>query len=196
MTEGVDPAALGLQYGLTQAQLLLAQGHKAQAGEILGSLYTAVSQAGLVFIMIEVRLLQALAATAPVDALLFLEEALEKAQPEGLIRSFLDKGQPMTALLERLKSQGGERKAYILTLLSAYGETGAGSRSQPLVEPLSERELDVLRLVAQGLSNGEIATRLVVSVGTVKTHVHSIINKIGVSSRTQAVARARELELL
>jgi len=68
---------------------------------------------------------------------------------------------------------------------------------EPLTpDPLTERELDVLRLVAQGMSNGEIAERLVVSVGTVKTHMHSIIEKLDVNSRTQAVAKARELGLL
>ena len=101
----------------------------------------------------------------------------------------------MKALLERLRAKGGDPKEYVLPILSAFGESSRPSTSQPLVEPLSERELDVLRLVAEGMSNGEIAERLVVSVGTVKTHVHSIIDKLGVRSRTQAVARARELAL-
>jgi LuxR family maltose regulon positive regulatory protein len=87
-------------------------------------------------------------------------------------------------------------KEYILILLSAFGETGRVSITQTLVEPLSERELDVLRLLEQGMSNGEIAQRLVVTIGTVKSHVHSIIDKLGVSSRTQAVAQARVLKLL
>ena len=69
-------------------------------------------------------------------------------------------------------------------------------RPSPLVEPLSERELEVLGLVAQGLTNREIAERLFITVGTVKTHVHNIYGKLGVRGRTQAAARARELELL
>jgi LuxR family maltose regulon positive regulatory protein len=146
--------------------------------------------------MVEVRLLQSLAADAPEDALHFLRDALKMAQPEGFIRTFVDKGESMKALLERLKSQGGELKEYILTLLSAFGETGRISIPQPLIEPLSERELDVLRLLEQGMSNGEIAKRLVVTIGTVKSHVHSIIDKLEVSSRTQAVAQARVLKLL
>ena len=145
---------------------------------------------------IEVRLLQALAADTPSDALHFLQDALKMAQPEGFIRTFVDKGEPVKALLERLKSQGGEFKEYILTLLSAFGEMGKVPSPQALVEPLSERELDVLRLMEQGMSNGEIAQRLVVTVGTVKSHVHNIISKLGVSSRTQAVAQARVLKLL
>jgi LuxR family maltose regulon positive regulatory protein len=102
----------------------------------------------------------------------------------------------MKALLEKLKSQGGELKAYVSTILAAFGEMGRASIQQSLVEPLSERELEVLRLVAQGMSNGQIAERLVLSVGTVKTHVHSILDKLGVRSRTQAVAQATELNLL
>lgn len=182
--------------GLTSVRLLLAQQEKTAAAEGLRELYTTASQSGWGSGVIEVLLLQALAADTPAESLHFLEEALQKARPEGFIRLFLDKGEPMQALLERMRSQGGELKEYILTLLAAFGEPGGASLQQPLVEPLSARELEVLRLVAQGMSNGEIAERLVVSVGTVKTHVHSIIDKLGVHSRTQAVARARELDLL
>ena len=77
-----------------------------------------------------------------------------------------------------------------------FGEIGIAPRSQPLVEPLSERELEILRLLAEGLSNREIAQRLVIGVGTTKSHVHHILAKLGGSSRIQAVAKARELGLL
>jgi LuxR family maltose regulon positive regulatory protein len=196
MTDGVDPAALGLQYGLTQARLLLAQGKQAEGGKMLAGIYETVSQTGLVSSMIEVRTLQALAADTPDDALHFLQDALKKAQPEGFIRTFVDKGKPMKALLERLKSQGGELKSYILNLLAAFGDTGKASKSQPLVEPMSEREVEILRLLADGLSNREIAERLVISVGTTKSHVHHILEKLGSDSRMQVVAKARELGLL
>ncbi len=102
----------------------------------------------------------------------------------------------MRNLLERFKALGGELKPYVLSLLAVFGEGDKVSPPQPIVEPLSERELHVLRLVAEGKSNGEIAARLVVSVGTVKSHVHTIIQKLGVSSRTQAAAKARKLGLL
>ena len=198
MMEKVDPAALGvqLQCSLTRAQLLLAQGKKTEAGKLLAGLYETVSQVGFVPAMIEVRALQAMAASSTTDAFNFLAEAMEKAQPEGFIRTFLDKGEPMKFLLERLKSEGGEIKEYILTVLSAFGEKGRAAVSQLLVEPMSERELEILRLLADGLSNREIAERLVISVGTTKSHVHHILEKVGGNSRMQAVAKARELGLL
>lgn len=196
MTEGVDPAALGVQYGLMQARLLLAQGKQVEAGKMLAGMYDSVSQTGLASSVIEVRALQALAADTPSDAIHFLQSALKMAQPEGFIRTFVDKGEPMKLLLERLKSEGGELKEYILMILSAFGETGKASISQPLVEPMSERELEILRLLADGLSNREIAEKLVISVGTAKSHVHHILEKVGGNSRAQAVAKARELGLL
>ena len=205
VTEAADASPFYPRLGLTPARLLLAPNDKLRAGEVLKALMVFVSillltlvggVAYLLVILVEVRVLQAIAATTPADALHFLQDALMRAQPEGFIRTFVDKGEPLKALLERLKSQGGELKEYILTILSAFGERGRVATPQRLVEPLSERELDVLRLVAEGMSNAEIAERLVVSVGTVKTHVHNLLDKLGVSSRTQAIARARELALL
>jgi LuxR family maltose regulon positive regulatory protein len=196
VTEPSDTSLLYPCLGLTPVRILLAHQEKAKAAERLRELYETASQKGCGVGMVEVRALQALAADIPDDALNFLRDAVQRARPEGLIRTFLDKGEPMKALLERLRSQGGVLKNYILTLLAAFGEKGRGSIPQSLIETLSERELDVLRLLAEGMSNGEISRRLVVTVGTVKTHVHSIIEKLGVTSRTQAVARARELNLL
>ncbi len=196
VTKGVDFAALGLQHGLTQARLLLAQGKQAEAAKMLAGLHDSVAQMGLVAVMIDVRALQALAAETPAEAIHFLQSALKMAQPEGFIRTFVDKGEPMRFLLERLKSEGGELKEYALTILSAFGEAGKASISQPLIEPMSERELEILRLLADGLSNREIAEKLVISVGTTKSHVHHILEKMGADSRTQAVAKARELGLL
>jgi LuxR family maltose regulon positive regulatory protein len=175
---------------------LLADGEKAQASETLAELYETASRAGWGTGTVEVRLLQAVAASAPADAMSFLADALNNAQPEGFVRTFVDKGGPMRLLLERLRSQGGERKEYILALLAAFGGAGKASVSQPLVEPMSERELEILRLLADGLSNQEVARRLVISVGTAKSHVHHILGKLNTGSRMQAVARARELGLL
>jgi ATP/maltotriose-dependent transcriptional regulator MalT len=196
MAEPADATLFDPCLGLTPVRILLARQEKTKAAEKLNELYDTACQKGCGAGMVEVRLLQAMAADTPTEALHFLQDALRMAHPEGFIRTFVDKGEPMKALLQRLKPQGGELREYILTVLAAFGQPRSASPSQPLVEPLSERELDVLRLLEQGLSNGEIAQRLVVSVGTVKSHVHSIINKLGVSSRTQAVAQARALKLL
>jgi LuxR family maltose regulon positive regulatory protein len=197
MTEGVDPAVLGLAVGMIQSHLLLAQGNRAEAGAILAGMYESVSTMGLVANMIEVRAMQAVSAETPNDALGFLRQALTMAQPEGFVRTFVDLGEPMKFLLERLKSEGGELKDYVLTLLAAFaGESARGSRAQPLVEAMSERELEILRLMAKGLSNRQIAERLVITVGTAKSHVHHILEKMGTESRTQAAAKARELGLV
>jgi LuxR family maltose regulon positive regulatory protein len=195
VTDAADGSLFYPRLGLTSARLLLAQGRKNEAARELEGLYETARLAGWDSGMIEVRALQAMAAE-PADALHFLEDALRKAQPEGFIRTFTDKGEPMKALLERLKSEGGERKPYILTILAAFGGTVKASPSQPMNEPMSERELEILRLLAEGLSNREIAERLVITVGTAKSHVHNILEKLGGNSRAQAVAKARELGLL
>jgi len=196
MTAEVDSAALGFLHGLTQARLSLAEGKRAEASKILAGLYDSVSKMGLAALMIEVRAWQALAAETPVDAIHILQSALKMAQPEGFIRTFVDKGEPMKFLLERMKAEGGELKDYVLTLLSAFGDSAGVSKDQPLVEPMSARELEILRLMANGLSNREIAERLVITVGTTKSHVHHILEKLGTESRMQAAAKARELGLL
>jgi len=197
MNEGVDPSTLGILFGLTKARLSLAEGNRAEAMKILAEVYDSVSQKGLVAIMIDVRAWQSLAAETPTEAIRFLQDALRMAQSEKFIRTFGDKGEPMKFLLERVKAEGGELKDYVLTLLSAFGEKKIeGSREQPLVEAMSERELEILRLMAEGFSNREIAERLVITVGTAKSHVHHVLEKLGTESRTQAAAKARKLGLL
>jgi len=131
------------------------------------------------------------------DALTALERALVLAEPEGYMRLFIDEGAPMVALL-RLALARGMMPGYVATLLSAAGsQAEAGSpRPSPLVEPLTEREREVLRLLVAGASNAAMARDLVITVGTVKRHINSIYGKLGVNSRTQAVARAHTLKLL
>jgi LuxR family maltose regulon positive regulatory protein len=103
----------------------------------------------------------------------------------------------MVTLLRQAHARG-IAPDYVATLLSAFGEQprAAPSRAFPLVEPLTERELEVLRLLVTGLSNAEMARELIITVGTVKRHVNSIYGKLAVNSRTQAVARAQTLHLL
>jgi LuxR family maltose regulon positive regulatory protein len=130
-------------------------------------------------------------------ALSALERALSLAEPEGYVRTFIDEGEPMARLLRRALSQGIAPN-YVARLLAALGEEAelASPAMESLIEPLTERELDVLRLIVAGLSNPEIAEELVIAVSTVKSHINHIYSKLGVTSRTQAVARARELRLL
>jgi LuxR family maltose regulon positive regulatory protein len=133
-----------------------------------------------------------------------LAAAVAQAEPEGVIRPFLDEGEPMAALLADLRvavrdgrePAGGVSSAYLDTLLAAFPGQEPGSRSTGLVEPLTEREVQVLRLLAAGRSNAKMAAELFVEQSTVKTHLLHLYRKLGVHSRTQAVARARALKLL
>jgi LuxR family transcriptional regulator, maltose regulon positive regulatory protein len=149
---------------------------------------------------LEILVLRALAFHAQGDhteALSALERALLLAEAEGYVRLFVDEGPPMLALL-RLAHTRGMMPEYVTTLLSAFGRKKEVSvhLSHSLVEPLTEREREVLQWLAAGASNREIARRLVLSLGTVKKHVSNICGKLDVQSRTQAVARARVLHLL
>ena len=141
-------------------------------------------------------------------ALEYLESALVIAEPGGYIRSFVDVGAVMEQMLRELswaQRQGGFTsisRDYLKRLLTAFKQApkiGTPSPSLPaqeeLIEPLSERELEVLGLVAEGCSNQEIANRLFITLRTVKSHTNHIYAKLGVKNRTQAVARGRELEL-
>ncbi len=126
------------------------------------------------------------------------------AEPEGYIRLFVDEGPPMEELLRRARSSDVAPN-YLSKLLAAFPveesqisapSPHASTSHRLLVEPLTEREMELLRLVAAGLTNVEIAEKLFLSLGTVKKHLNNIFGKLDVGNRTQAIARARELELL
>ncbi len=129
-----------------------------------------------------------------------LAEALALAAPGGFIRIFVDEGAPMAELLTGLKAEGERMKEYIHKLLAAFGMQNdvhpSSFISDPLMEPLSDRELEVLQLIAEGLSNHEISEQLFLALSTVKGHNRTIFGKLQVKRRTEAVARARELGLL
>jgi LuxR family maltose regulon positive regulatory protein len=162
--------------------------------------------------VIEIRLLQALACQMGhevAQALSALSEAVRLTEPEGYIRSFVDEGTPMEALLSRLhdKQRKDGPTPYLDTILAAFQQESKRQEPSPkqvaehttvqlLPEPLSERELEVLQLMARGASNQEIAQELVIVVDTVKRHVSHIFAKLDVQNRVQAVRRAQELGLL
>jgi LuxR family maltose regulon positive regulatory protein len=149
-------------------------------------------------------LLQALAFQAhgqQDQAVQLLGDALAPAQLGGFIRSFVDEGKPMAQLLAQAAARG-MMPGYIGALLAACDADAqqrsdtAAPRDQPLVEPLSLRELEILQLIAQGLSNQAISERLFLALSTVKGHNQRIFDKLQVQRRTEAIARARELGLL
>jgi LuxR family maltose regulon positive regulatory protein len=185
---------------LTYARVLLAQKRPAEARTLLANLERYARSGGLVRSLITVCILQAEAQLALGEkglALARLEEAVRLAAPEGYRRAFLDEGPVVLALLPGVRHSAPQ----FVDSLPALAQAGRSRDhiapgEQPLIEPLSERELEVLGLMAEGLSNQEIADKLFISVGTVKTHVHNICGKLGVGSRTQAAAQARELGLL
>jgi LuxR family maltose regulon positive regulatory protein len=182
--------------------VLIAQGLLDEAVSLLERLARSAETGGRNGRLIEILVLQAMALHAQnrvTRALTVLEKALSLAEPEGYVRVFVDEGPPMVALLRQAASRSIV-PGYTNRLLAVLGEeprgTAKGKPIPALIEPLSERELEVLRLVADGLSNQEIADALILTVGTVKAHVHNIYGKLSVRGRTQAIALARELHLL
>jgi LuxR family maltose regulon positive regulatory protein len=195
---------------LTSARLLYAQGQHREALPQLEELGETAEAAGRTGNLIEILALQALALWAGSKkerAVSTLAESLALAEPEGYVRTIVDEGPQMATLLSEVlgAKQRGRTDLlrcvpahYIRKLLAAL-ERDAASAASPaagLPEPLSERELEVLRLIASGKSNRRIASELFVSVGTVKTHINNLYRKLDAHSRTQALARARELKLL
>jgi LuxR family maltose regulon positive regulatory protein len=201
----VVAAQLAQTHGLalSQARVHLAQGDPSAALAVLETWRHQAETRGWEDERLKVMVLEAVAFQARGEkdgAVRLLGEALAMAEPEGFIRIFLDEGLPIAELLKGMKAEGGRMKAYIDRLLSAFEQEGRAHPSpfslHPLVEPLTPRELEVLRLIAQGLSNDEIGKRLFLALDTVKGHNRRIYDKLQVQRRTEAVARGRELGLL
>jgi LuxR family maltose regulon positive regulatory protein len=186
------------------ARLLLAQGKRAEAADQLAGLYETSASLGWQSCLPQVRAVQALAAAASDDALGLLAEALALAEPENYVRSFLDTGKPMEEFLswslESPALSDPHLRAYVSRLLTHFVADLPSKSSQPsdstLIEQITERELEILQLIAQGLSNREISKRLFLALSTVKGYNRIIFDKLQVQRRTEAVARARQLGLL
>jgi LuxR family transcriptional regulator, maltose regulon positive regulatory protein len=149
--------------------------------------------------VVEILVLKSLALQAQgksAQALNMLEHTLSLAEPEGYIRTFLDEGESMHNLLREAASHGIQ-KNYVSKLLAAFGEADSLLPfSTALLEQLSKREIEILRLIKSGMSNREIAEALFLGESTIKTHINNLYNKLGVKSRTQALEKAVELRLL
>jgi LuxR family transcriptional regulator, maltose regulon positive regulatory protein len=201
---------------LVLARVLLARQVPEQALGLLERLHAGAAAQGRTGSVIEVRALQALALSAGGDqagALAALAEAIALAAPEGYLRVFVDEGSPMAALLRQLLADRRQDRPaaaaaprdHLARLVDAFEQAGLPVRPPVrrggvvvtgLVEPLTERELDVLRLLSAGAPNRAIAEDLVITLDTVKRHLSHLFSKLEVANRTQAVTRARELGLL
>ena len=210
---------------LIRSRWLLSQNKADEAGSILAELAESAERSGRISLWIEIKMLQALAYYSIGDraqAYSALEQALVKGAPDGFVRVFLDEGEPLRRLLTdyRVQRAGSAPRlhAYVGRLLEDFAaEKGEDERlldqaqaspvnfppalraralQSGLLEPLSDRELEVLQGLASGLSYRDIADRLIVAQGTVKVHVHNIYSKLNVANRTQAITRGRELGLL
>lgn len=182
------------------ARILIAEGRSNDAMELLKRLSKAEEKGGRILRQIETLLLKALILKEQRnidESLTTLGRALSLAEPGGYIRIFVNEGPPIALLLE--KNLGGKAdvsRAYVKKLLSAFRMEKIIEAEEGLAENLSDRELEVLRLIAAGLSNKKITEALFVSLSTVKTHLRNIYAKLNVHSRTEAIVRAKALGLL
>lgn len=200
---------------LTLARIFLTQGKAKEVVGLLERLRRAAVDGGRTGTVIEILLLQALANYVlhqQVEAFAALEHVLVLAEPEEYMRLFLDEGtlaaQLLTKFIEQQSSTAKNVYTYASSIMNAFVASASMSLDlslkketkqhgqMPFMEQLGERETEALHYLAAGLSNQAIAEQMVVAVSTVKSHLKSIFRKLDVSSRTHAVARARELHLL
>jgi LuxR family maltose regulon positive regulatory protein len=184
---------------LVAARILVARGETAAALDLLRPLLAMAERSGRVHSTIEILVLEALARAARGEgerALVPLRRALSLAEPGGFVRIFVDAGPELAGLI-RQAAPGEVSPDYARRLAEAFGPAEAAAAMPPatvleLPEPLSEREVEVLRLIATGLSNADAGRKLFIAPSTVKKHLENIYAKLGTRNRTQAIARARE----
>ncbi|HWI05355.1 MAG TPA: LuxR C-terminal-related transcriptional regulator, partial [Acidimicrobiales bacterium] len=190
---------------ITLARVLLGQHRTGRSGRslqdasgLLGRLLAGAETGKRTGAVIEILVLQSLVSQARGEAsaaLASLRRAVELGEPEGYVRVFAGEGPPLAHLLQAL-AKHGILADYIHRLLAATAAAGSRPVKQPLVDPLSDRELAVLRLLASDLGGPDIARELMVSLNTMRTHTKSIYAKLGVNDRRTAVRKAQELRLL
>ncbi|MBE2224281.1 MAG: hypothetical protein IAF02_22265, partial [Anaerolineae bacterium] len=193
----VLPPLLAQSADILLARVWLAQGQTTAAQTLLAEVVSQFEANGRIRLVVEANILQALAwAAQKQDALAHkaLIHALALAKPEGYIRVFVENGSSLTPLLNQVRHLFPDYVSQLLQALPTHEP--ATAPESPLLDALTERELEILNLIAHGLSNGQIAETLFISVGTVKGHVNHIFSKLDVKNRTQALLRARELNLL
>lgn len=210
LTADDDLSYLREYHHMTLARILIAQYRQdrekaamTQAVGLLERLLQAAEAGGRGQSVVEILALQALAYQEQGEmetAVVAVQRALSLAEPEGYVRLFVDEGEPMRELLAACLTQGAAPE-YVTRLMQAIdpahdAASAAPDPNQMLIEPLSDRELEVLALIGNGLTNQAIADELVIALSTVKKHVNNIFGKLNVSSRTQAVSRAQELTIL
>jgi len=185
----------------TLAEIRISQGRLDEALSLLALLLKRADEAGAFGYEIEILVLRAMSYHARKEAdgaLRSLERALTLAEPEGYVRTFIDQGEPMGELLRQAAARG-IAVSYVGRLLAALDREAKDRYrldSEEMVEPLSERELEVMRLLTTHLSSTDIAGELTISVNTVRTHIKNIYSKLDVHSREEAVQRVEELHIL
>jgi LuxR family maltose regulon positive regulatory protein len=207
-----DVTYLGEFEHITLARILIAPyqndllaGSINQAFALLERLLQAAEAGGRMGSVIEILVLQALAFKVQGNvsqALASMERALALAEPEGYVRIFVDEGEPMRLLIEKqARNRDHPLTGYADKLLAAFTQPVASlisatiHQKSDMIEPLSNRELEVLKLLRSELSGPEIAGQLIVSLNTLRTHTKNIFNKLGVNNRRAAIRRAEELDL-
>jgi LuxR family transcriptional regulator, maltose regulon positive regulatory protein len=205
-----DPAYLqtemGQMLGIACARAHLVLDDQAGALALLSQVETAARQAGQINTLIEIRAIQAHASRDPLTRRTALLEALSLGCPQGYSRTFLDEGealrQELSAALAWLKRERATAAdtphltAWIDSLLGQFPNPVQAESAQPIASPLTGREMEILRGMAEGLSNQEIGKRLYISAGTVKAHSAAIYRKLDVANRTEAIAKAKDMGLI
>jgi LuxR family maltose regulon positive regulatory protein len=195
MSVGADSNPFYRFMNMIPGWLYLAEGDKESAAAHFAGQVEQAGQMGWQYGVIVGRIYQALATESLDESSGFLTDALDAAHSKGLLRSFIDAGQRLVPMLHHVAQQG-IYPAFVGQILTGLQSDRAVPVGDGLLDPLSEREIEVLNLLVAGLTNPEIADQLIVSVGTVKTHVHNIYSKLGVRNRAEAIARTTELNLL